>query len=86
MYGNVWMLLNKTGPEAILIFKHLPEIGSIYRSTTGTTFKVHKLAHVEHDAWIEYQNIDTKEHYSCRLPAFLDRFTLVAPYKPWLTR
>lgn len=86
MYGNDWMVLNKIDLEAILIFKHLPEIGSTYRSSNGQEFKVLKLAHVEHDAWIEYQNVKTKVHYSCRLPAFLDRFTVVSPYKPWLTR
>lgn len=64
--------------------KHLPAIGSIYRNSVGDRFEVHKLAHAEHDPWIEYQNIKTKDHYSCRLPAFLERFSLVQPWKPWL--
>lgn len=66
--------------------KHPPALGSIYRTSTGVTFKILKIAHVEHDPWVEYQNTETKDHYSCRLPAFLERFQLVQPYRPWLTR
>lgn len=66
--------------------KHIPTIGSTYRASNGTIFEVHKIAHAEHDPWIEYQNTNTKEHYSCRLPAFLERYSLVQPYRPWLTK
>jgi len=68
--------------------KHPPSLGSIYKTSSGIRFRVHKIAHVEHDAWIEYQNIRTKEHYSCRLAAFLDRFFLEQPRNAWtyLTR
>lgn len=68
-----------------MTFKHAPEVGSIYRNSTDLQFRVLKLAHVEHDPWVEYENIKTKQHYSCRLPAFLDRFSHVQPYRPWLT-
>lgn len=86
MYGNDWTELNKTDLEAILTFKHLPEIGSIYRNSTNIEFRVLKVAHAEHDPWIEYENTKTKHHYSCRLAAFLDRFRYVQPYRPWLTK
>ena len=68
-----------------MISKHIPEVGSIYRNSTDKQFRVLKIAHSEHDPWIEYENIKTKEHYNCRLAAFLDRFRHVQPWKPWLT-
>ena len=86
MFGKDWTALNKTGQEAILTFKHIPDIESIYRNSIGTQFRVLKIAHSEHDPWIEYENVKTKQHYNCKLGAFLDRFTVVAPYNPWLTR
>lgn len=64
--------------------KHPPSIGSTYRNSKGDEFVVDKIAHVEHDPWIEYRNIKTKQHYTCRLPAFLERFSHVQPYRPWL--
>lgn len=62
--------------------KHLPKIGSIYCNSTGKRFIVDKLAHAEHDPWIEYRDLATKQHYTCRLPAFLDRFFLEQPRRP----
>lgn len=66
-----------------MTFKHIPKIGAIYRTSNGIGFRVLKIAHAEHDAQVEYENIKTKEHYHCRLPAFLERFFLEEPYKPW---
>jgi len=33
----------------------------------------------EQDPWVEYENIQTEETYTCRLEAFQERFTLLPP-------
>jgi len=49
----------------------------LYRSTDGTTFELMNTycPNEEGDPWVTYQNVDTKQEYTCRKEAFLSRFT-----------
>jgi hypothetical protein len=51
-----------------------PHVGAKYRGL-DREFEITGLPVVEDDQWVEYYNINTKQTYSCRLEAFLDRFS-----------
>ena len=51
-----------------------PAVGCKYRSS-DKEFVITDLPILDNDAWVAYSNIKTKEQYSCRLEAFLDRFS-----------
>jgi len=59
--------------------RNLPRQGDIYRGTHGEEFLVKSLfsQNEEPDTWISYASCRTRVEYSCRLPAFLARFTQV---------
>jgi hypothetical protein len=52
-----------------------PYIGQEWTTPESTKFKVIDLTIQEDDAWIEYENVQTKNRYNCRLEAFRHRFT-----------
>ena len=49
---------------------------SHYADSQGNKFKVLALfnPNEDNDTWIEYQNIQTNQKYSCRFEAFENRF------------
>lgn len=53
-----------------------PYIGARY-SALERTFEITGLPLVEGDQWVEYYNENTKQTYSCRLEAFLARFSML---------
>jgi hypothetical protein len=55
-----------------------PYIGQEWTSVERIKFKVLDLTVQEDDAWIEYENAQTKNRYTCRLDAFRHRFTPTA--------
>lgn len=59
--------------------RHLPKTGDQYRGTDSEEFVVRALytPNEEPDQWIEYASCRTQIAYSCRLEAFLARFTAV---------
>lgn len=59
----------------MIITKNItPHVGARY-SALDRIFEITALPLVENDQWVEYVNEHTKQPYSCRLEAFLDRFT-----------
>lgn len=51
-----------------------PHVGAKY-SALDRVFEITALPLVENDQWVEYFNKHTKQTYSCRLEAFLARFS-----------
>jgi len=61
------------------IRKSLPKTGQVYRGTNSEEFEVVALytPNEEPDTWITYVSRRTQVEYSCRLEAFVSRFTQV---------
>jgi hypothetical protein len=59
--------------------KDLPKPGSVYRGTDSEEFEIKALytPNEDPDAWVSYTSRRTQVEYSCRLEAFLNRFTRV---------
>lgn len=48
----------------------------LWGTNDGTKFKViARYSTEDNDKWIEYENYQTKQRYTCRLEAFESRFT-----------
>ncbi len=50
----------------------------IYTARTGPEFLVLEHYDLEGDPWVRYRNQQTKQEYTCRLEAFLQRFSPLA--------
>lgn len=50
-----------------------PAVGCRYGSI-DKVFEITALPILDNDPWVHYINVQTKNEYSCRLEAFLDRF------------
>lgn len=48
-----------------------------YSSSNGVVFQINRVYTKEddNDPWVEYQNVETLQEFSCRQEAFLSRFT-----------
>lgn len=51
----------------------------LFGDSKGNVFKVLSIycPNEENDSWVEYQKESTGQKYSCRLEAFLGRFTVL---------
>jgi len=52
-----------------------PYIGQEWVATDSKVFKVTNMTVQEDDAWVEYENTQTKTQHSCRMEAFKHRFS-----------
>lgn len=59
--------------------KTMPKRGDVYRGADAEEFETIAIytPNEEPDAWISYASCRTKVEYSCRLEAFLSRFSKV---------
>jgi hypothetical protein len=48
---------------------------TLYTSADHKTFEVVERYQRDEDLWIKYRNQDTQQEYTCRLEAFLARFS-----------
>lgn len=55
-----------------------PYIGQRWHASDMRTFEIKDLLVQEDDAWVAYENAQTKQQYSCRLEAFRQRFSPAA--------
>lgn len=53
-----------------------PYVNAIYTSPQGLEFKITALPYKDSDPWVEFKNSQTNQAYSCRLEAFLARYTI----------
>jgi hypothetical protein len=50
--------------------------GSIWFGSGQVMFVVQKVCEVEGNIWVHYENVNSKQNYSCLVEAFVHRFTL----------
>lgn len=53
-----------------------PYVGQRYTTSDSRHFQITRLYEVSNDPWVEYTN--TSQSYTCRLEAFLARFSPIA--------
>jgi len=61
--------------------KNMPKKGQVYRGTDSEEFEIMGtfLPNEEPDTWISYTSRRTLVEYTCRLEAFMGRFTRIEP-------
>lgn len=52
-----------------------PYIGQQWATSDSKVFEIIDMTVQEDDAWVEYENTQTKDRYTCRFEAFKHRFS-----------